>query len=100
MYIGNDNISNACWKLAVMRVGVHRITLAKVCLTPPLSLSLGWHFCFLSSPFSHYRNLDQCPRPPVAFQKQPRRINQPIIQLTNLFSTSRNIGRVKKNLFV
>ena len=83
MYIGNDNISNVCWKLAVMSVGVHRIASAKVCLSPPLSLSLGRHFCFLRSPFSHYHNLDQCPHPPVAFQKWSCRINRPIIQLTN-----------------
>ena len=49
IYIGYDNIGNVCWQLAVLRVGVHRIALAKVCLSPPLSSSLGWHFCFLSS---------------------------------------------------
>jgi hypothetical protein len=67
-YIGSDNIGNVYRQLAGMRVGVHQIALAMVCLSPPLSSSLGWLFCFLSTPIDHYHNLDQCP-PPAAFRQ-------------------------------
>ena len=67
MYIGNDKIGNVCWQLAVMGVGVPQIASAKVCLSPPLSSALVWLFCFKISPIGHYRNLDPCPPPLVAF---------------------------------